>query len=237
MAKKKESPIIKVWIDSKEQKFVKKSKAFFDGKKIPNEIKSLKDGDLSILLKTKDTFVVERKRYDDFAQSYIKKHLQDQAIRMNESYKYYCCIIHGGMNDIYNASQYNPSLKRIKQSSIIQMYQKMEMVYKLPCFFVDNDVQYFNKVMELSTMLVKAHGIHTLVKSNIKIKEHPELSILMAGNDIGEKTAKLLLSEFGSPQNVLNASRDELLDINGIGDVTVSKIKQLKEVFENGSQI
>lgn len=235
MAKKKTYPIIKVWIDSKEQKFVKKSKTFFDNKNIANEIKSLKDGDLSILLQTKDVFVVERKRYDDFAQSYIKKHIQDQAIRMNENCKYYCCIVHGGMEDIYNASRYNPSLKKIKQSSITKMHQKLEMVYKLPCFFVDNDVQYFNKVLELSQMLAKAHGTHTLVKSGIKIQEHPDLSILMSGNDIGEKTAKLLLSEFGSPKNVLNASRDDLIAINGIGDITVSKIKQLKEVFENGS--
>ena len=79
--KKKINPILKVWIDSKEQKFVKKSKMFFDNKKIPNEVKSLEDGDLKILLQTKEVFLIERKRYDDFAKSYIKKHLQDQAIR------------------------------------------------------------------------------------------------------------------------------------------------------------
>lgn len=237
MAKKETSPIIKVWIDSKEQDFVKKSKLFFDNKKIPNEIKSLKDGDLSILLRTKEVFVVERKRYDDFVQSYIKKHLQDQAIRMNQNYQYYCCIVHGGMEDVYRAAKYNPSLKRIKQSSVTQMHQKLELIYKLPCFFVDNDAQYFNKIIELSKMLVKSHGVHTLAKTSVQVKEHPELSILMVGNDIGEKTAKLLLSEFKTPQNVFNASREELLQVNGVGDVTVSKIKQLKEVFENGSKV
>ncbi len=235
--KKKINPILKVWIDSKEQKFVKKSKMFFDNKKIPNEVKSLEDGDLKILLQTKEVFLIERKRYDDFAKSYIKKHLQDQAIRMNNQYKYYCCIIHGDMGDIRRAAQYDPALKRIKQSSIQQMYQKMELIYKCPCFFVENDAQYFNKVMELSNMLAKANGINTIVKTSVQVKEHPELSFLMVGNDIGEKTAKLLINEFGSPKGVFEASRDELKNVSGVGDITVSNIKELKEVFEHGKKV
>lgn len=236
MAKKKKT-IIKVWIDSKEKDFVKKSKMFFDNKKIPNEVKSLEDGDLKVLLSSKDIFLIERKRYDDFAKSYIKKHLQDQAIRMNDKYKYYCCIVHGDMGDIRRAANYDPALKRIKQHSITQMHQKMELIYKCPCFFVSNDVQYFNKVIELSNMLVKANGINTIVKSSVRIEEHPELSILMAGTDIGEKTAQLLIDEFGSPKEALDASREELLNIDGIGDATVSKIKELKGVFENGPKV
>lgn len=237
MAKKKSNPIIKVWIDSKEKAFVKKSKMFFDNKKIPNEVKSLEDGDIKVLLQTKEIFLIERKRYDDFAKSYIKKHLQDQAIRMNNQYKYYCCIIHGDMSDIRRAAQYDPALKRIKDSSIQQMYQKMELIYKCPCFFVKNEVQYFNKIMELSKMLVKANGMNTIIKTSVQVKEHPELSFLMVGNDIGEKTAKLLINEFGSPQKVFEASRDDLKKISGIGDITISRIKELKEVFENGKEV
>ena len=59
----------------------------------------------------------------------------------------------------------------------------------------------------------------------------------MVGAKIGEKTARLLLSEFGSPQNVLNASRDDLSQVSGVGDVTIAEIKKLKEVFENGEEI
>ena len=234
---RKKNAIIRVWIDSKEQNFVKKSKIFFDNKKIQNEIKSLQEGDLKILLQTGDFFIVERKRYDDFAQSYIKKHIQDQAIRMNENYKYYCCIIHGDMSDIKRASAYNPALSKIKDSSIKKMHQKMELVYKLPCFFVKNDVQYFNKVVELSEMLVKSKGINKIVKTQVSIEDNTPLSILMAKNDIGQKTAQLLLSEFGSPKNVFEASREDLLKINGIGDITITKIKELKEAYEYGKKV
>lgn len=235
MAKKKKSnPITKVFIDTKEQSFVKKSKLFFDNKHIHNEEKSLDDGDLKILLQTKKFFTVERKRYDDFASSYIKKHLQDQAVRMNENCEFYCVIVHGSMDDIYNAARFNPGLKKINERSIQKMHQKMEIVYKCPCFFVDNATQYFNKVIELSNMLVKAES--HIVKSSITVKENPDLSMLMAGGGIGQGIAELLIDEFGSPQNALYASREELLAVNGIGDSTVARIKELKDVWENGAK-
>lgn len=234
MAKKANS-ILHVSIDSKEQKFVKKSQAFFDKKGIKNTVKPLTEGDLRITLKGNKKFIVERKRYDDFASSYVTNHIQDQAIRMNEKYDYYCCIVHGSMSDIYKAANYNPALKRIKEPTIHKMHQKLELIYKLPCFFVEKDVQYFTKIMELSDMIVKSDSIN-LVKTNATIKEYPELSFLMVGSSIGEKTARKLINEFESPQNVFNASRNELLKVDGVGDTTIAKIKELKEVFENGQK-
>lgn len=234
MAKKSNS-ILHVSIDAKEQSFVKKSQFFFTSKNIKNTVKSLDDGDLRLTLKGNKKFIVERKRYDDFASSYITNHLQDQAIRMNENYDYYACIIHGGMEDIYKAANYNPALKRIKKPAIDKMYERMELIYKLPCFFVENDVQYFQKVIELANIIVKADNIN-IVKTNATIKDYPELSILMAGAHIGEKTARALINEFDSPKGVLYASRDELLNVKGVGDGTIAEIKKLKEVFENGQK-
>lgn len=238
MAKKKNGSIIKVFIDTAEKSFVKKSQMFFKNKGIYYEKKALEDGDLKILLKTKEFFTVERKRYDDFVSSYIGKerHLQDQAIRMNQNCQHYCCIIHGSFDDVKKASYYNPSLKRVKESTVTKIYQKMEMIYKLPCFFVETDAQYFNKVIELSDMLVKAHGTNIIAKSTIGIEDRVDLAFLMCGKNIGEGTARLLLKEFGTPHDVMYASRDELLDIKGVGEGTVLKIKELREAFENGEQ-
>ena len=236
MAKKKSNNIAHAFIDSKEQSFVKKSQAFFDKKGIENEVKALRDGDLKLLLSNGKEFIVERKRYDDFVASYINNHLQDQAIRLNKNYPYYCCIIHGDMNDIYKAANYNPALKRIKPDSVNKMYETLELVYKLPCFFVKNEARYFNKIISLSNRIIKTDNVN-LVKTNAKINNQPELSLLMVAGGIGEKTARLLLNEFGSPQNVLNASPEDLLQVSGVGEVTVDEIKKLKEVFENGNEL
>lgn len=236
MAKKKNNPIVHAIIDSKEQSFVKKSQAFFNKKGIENEVKALSDGDLKLVLSNGKEFIVERKRYDDFVASYINNHLQDQAIRMNNNYPYYCCIIHGDMSDIYRAANYNPSLKRIKPGSVNKMYETLELVYKLPCFFVKNEARYFNKVISLSNRIIKTDNVN-LVKTNAKMNNQPELSLLMVADGIGEKTARLLLSEFGSPQNVLNASPDDLLQVSGVGEATVDEVKKLREVFENGNDV
>ena len=232
--RKKKKSITKVFIDSKEQSFVKKSKLFFDNKGIYNEERALDDGDLKILLTTKKFVVVERKRYDEFASSYIKKHLQDQAIRMNNNCDFYAIIIHGGMDDIYRARQFNPQLKHVNEKTVEKMYQKLELIYNCPCFFVENDVKYFNKIMELADMLVKAEGNSHIVKTSVTIKEHPELSMLMAKEGIGANIAQVLIEKFGSPKDVLYADREDLLAIDGVGDSTITKIKELKEIFENG---
>ena len=233
---KKSNPITQAIIDSKEQSFVKKSQVFFDKKGIENEVKALSDGDLKLVLSNDKEFVVERKRYDDFVASYINNHLQDQAIRMNNNYPYYCCIIHGDMSDVRRAANYNPALKRINQSSVNKMHETIELIYKLPCFFVKSEKQYFSKVISLSNRIVKSDNVN-LVKTNVQINNQPELSLLMVAGGIGEKTARLLLNEFGSPQNVLNATPENLLQVNGVGKVTVNEVKKLKEVFENGNDV
>ena len=236
MAKKKSNPIVHAIIDSKEQSFVKKSQAFFDKKGIENEVRALSDGDLKLLLSNGKEFIVERKQYDDFVASYINNHLQDQAIRLNKNYPYYCCIIHGDFSDVRRAANYNPALKRINQSSANKMHETLELIYKLPCFFVKSEAQYFNKAMSLSNRIVKSDNVN-LVKTNAKINNQPELSLLMVAEGIGEKTARLLLDEFGSPQNVLNASSEDLLQVSGVGKVTVAEVKKLKEVFKNGNNL
>ena len=232
---KKTNPIVRAIIDTKEQSFIKKSQAFFNKKGIKNETKALSDGDLKLVLSNGKEFIIERKRYDDFVASYINNHLQDQAIRLNNNYPYYCCIIHGDMNDIYRAANYNLALKKINQHSVEKMHETLELIFKLPCFFVD-EAQYFKKVISLANRIIKSDNIN-LVKANAKINDYPELSILMVAGGIGEKTARLLLSEFGSPQNVLNASREDLLQVSGVGKVTVAEVKKLKEVFENGNDV
>lgn len=234
---KKSNAVLHVSIDSLEpEDFKKKANIFFKNKGIQHAVKRLDEGDLRLTLKGNKKFIVERKRYDDFASSYIKNHLQDQAIRMNKNYDYYCCIIHGDMQDIYRAANFNPALKRIKQPAIEKMHNKMEVVYKLPCFFVENEAQYFNKVLALAETIVKSDKAN-VVKTKMTLKDEPDVNMLMVGNNIGEKTAKRLLMEFESPKGVFDASREELLAVQDVGDATIASIKMLKEVFENGKKI
>lgn len=114
------------------------------------------------------------------------------------------------------------------------MAAKLEILYKLPIIWVDNEAQYFKKIMDLAEMIVKEGGAKVKSKSSVTIKNRPDVHILTAASNIGDKTALMLLKKFGTPKNVLNASREELLEIKGVGDGTVSDIKNLKTLFEDG---
>jgi Fanconi anemia group M protein len=226
----KNNDIIKVFVDSREQKVGKQSVVFFNNQNIMAEEHANKDGDLLFILKDGVKLYIERKSYSDFASSYIKGHIQDQAIRLSE-YPLYACIVHGNINDLKKVS----ALRRLQQSSIDKMTHNLMLFYHLPIFFVDNVVQYLKLSLELAQSVVKHKGQNIeALRLGSGFKNRPDISILSAQNSIGYKTSDMLLKEFGSPQAVLNASRKDLLKIKGVGDSTISKIKELKDVYENG---
>jgi len=227
--------ITQVFVDSKEQKMIKKTMAFFNTKGIPVKEKTLGDyGDLAVMLSSHQILNIERKTIADFCSSYMTGHIQDQAVRMNKASYNYCCIVYGSIHDLQRISKAYPALKKIKQKSIDKMAAKLEILYGLPVFFVDTEAQYFNKIIELAEIVHKSANKKVMVKSKVTIKDRPDINFLTIAPRIGEKKAKILLNEFHSPQAVLNASREELLSINGIGDAIISDIKQLKKVFEKG---
>ena len=109
------------------------------------------------------------------------------------------------------------------------------LFYKLPIFFTDDDTQYFKLSLLIAETVGKHHGqaLESMKLTN-GLQDRPDISILMAQKDIGIKKAEMLLDKFGSPAGVLNAPRDELLEIKGVGDAMVASIQELKNVFNNG---
>ena len=228
---KKQSYISKVLVDSKEKKMVNKSLAFFKGQGLLAEKNSNKDGDLVFILKNGEKVYIERKSYTDFVSSYIKdKHIQDQAIRLSQ-YDYYACIVHGSPLDLKRVK----SLSRLNKDSVDKITANLMLFYKLPIFFVDNENQYLRLSLLVANTVAKHHGqeLSSITLDN-KFKTRPDISILAAQENIGYQKAKMLLDEFGSPSAVLNASREDLLQIKGVGNAMVANIKELKDVYENG---
>lgn len=227
--------IIRAYVDTREQKFVKKTVAFFKTKGIEVEPKSLGDyGDVSILLKNSEWLSIERKSFPDFVTSYISNHLQDQCVRMIGSSNYPCIIVHGSINDLKSVYHKYPALRRIKQQSINKMVRNIQMNYRVPVFFVENETQYFLEIMGIVETICEKGGDILNKKPNINIKNRPDLEIVMSVNRIGEKTALALLKEFKTPEKVFNASRKDLLKISGIGDATIADIKEWRRIYYEG---
>lgn len=222
--------IIKVLVDTREQQLLNKSLIFFKQQGIPAEENANKDGDLVFILKDSTPVFIERKTICDFCQSYNSGHLQEQCIRLNEK-DFACIIVYGNIHQCRNI----PTLRHINQNSVNKMTTNIMMLYKIPVFFVDNEVSYFKLCLTIVSSISKNKDRSLdVIRTHAKIQSRPDISILTSGNNIGAKKAQLLLDEFGSPKSVLEASRSELLAIKGVGDAMVADIQQLKDAFENG---
>jgi len=227
--------IVKVYVDKKELDMKKKTIAFFKNKGIETEERLLGDyGDVALLLTNKQFLNIERKTFSDFVTSYINGHIQDQCERMNNVSNNYCTIVYGSLDDLYWLAKKRPAIKHIKQSSIDKMTRTLEMVYKCPVFFVPNEAQYFQEIMNIAETINKQNKESLKTKTNVRMKNRTDVNLLMQGNKIGQKTALLLLKEFKTPEKVLTASREELKKVNGVGDKTVGDIKELSKVFYEG---
>ena len=96
-------------------------------------------------------------------------------------------------------------------------------------------IQYLKLALNIAETVGKHHGqeIETISLGDT-IKARPDIKILTAQDNIGIQKAKLLLNNFKSPEAVLNASREDLLKIKGVGDSMVANIKELKYIYEHG---
>ncbi len=230
----KNNDILKVFVDTREQKFVKKTKVFFKSKNIDVEDKPLNDyGDVSILLSNNCWLSVERKSFPDFVTSYISNHLQDQCLRMDKS-DYSCVIVHGSINDLRFVYDKYPALKRIRQPSIDKMVRNIQINYRTPIFFVENETKYFLEIMNIAETICEKGGSFVRSKKKSHIKNRPDLEIIMSINRIGEKTALALLKKFKTPENIFNASRNDLLEVNGVGDSIIADIKEWRKIYYEG---
>lgn len=224
--------IIKVLVDSREQKFLNKSLIFFEKQGIPAEENANYDGDLVFILKDSTPIFIERKSMCDFCQSYSSGHLQEQCIRLGEK-DFACVIVHGNIHQCRNI----PTLKHINQTSVDKMTTNIMMLYKIPVFFVDNEVAYFKLCLTIVGAILKNKDKSLdVIRAHATIQSRPDLSILTSASNIGAKKAQLLIDAFGSPKAVFDASRSELLAVKGVGDAMVADIQKLKDAFENGVQ-
>lgn len=227
MAKK---DIIKVLVDSREKKVLDKSLIFFQKQGIPAEKNTNKDGDLVFVLKDTTPVFIERKSFCDFCQSYNSGHLQEQCIRLSQK-DFACVIVHGNIHQCRNV----PTLKHINKTSVDKMTTNIMMLYKIPVFFVDNELSYLKLCLTIVESISKNKDKSLdIIHTSPNIQSRPDLSILTSQPNIGYKKAQLLLDTFGSPKAVFEATRNELLSVKGIGDGMVADIQQLKDAFENG---
>ena len=181
------------------------------------EIKQLPVGDYIL----SERLAVERKRADDFIGSIIRKRLFDQAKRLKDAYELAMIVIEDrglfsrniDRRAVYGAIAF---LLLDYNITVVRTYGIEETANLL---FALASREQFKKKKEIS-LRGKKPNMNLHEKQQFIVEGLPNVSAVLA---------KRLLNHFGSVKNVINATIEDLKEVEGIGD---KKAEAIKEVIE-----
>ncbi|MCW5589030.1 MAG: hypothetical protein KIT27_05130 [Legionellales bacterium] len=165
-----------------------------------------------------DTILFERKTLRDYAQSIIDGRLFSQAQRLAQSKKRGIFIIEG------SASQLNEIgvSREAMQGALISV----SVILGIPVLRSQTPLETAKLMLYTAK---QAHSISNLAYASKvrrpKGKKKLQLHILQSLPSIGPKRAEQLLASFGSVENVITASIEDLQLMAGIGKKTAEKIQ------------
>jgi DNA excision repair protein ERCC-4 len=180
------------------------------------EMRQLKYGDYHIYPDT----VVERKTTRDFCLSIIDGRLFNQAFRLAQLDENPLIIIEGEHFLDHDID--------IKLSAVRGALISLAQTYRIPVLRTHDETDTAWHLAQLYMQrerIGKNRGVLTGHKPQRLDTKKQRLLCTLPG--IGTKMAKTLLEEFDSVSNVINASRDELLKVPGMGDKTIDRMQQV----------
>ncbi len=169
------------------------------------------------------TVGIERKVQSDFLNSIIDRRIIQQLMYLKENFTIPLLIIEGSEN-IYTLRNFHPNAVRGMLASIAIDFQ-------IPIIHTKNLGDTAALLEVIARRLEKPRSQLSLLKKRkpATLKEQQEY-IVESLPLIGPQMAKELLKSFKSVKNVFNASEDDLLKINKMGE---KKVEKLKEVVNN----
>ncbi len=164
---------------------------------------------------------VELKKVPDFVDSLIDGRLLEQVRELRNNFEKAVLVIEGE-EDMY-------SLRKVHANALRGLLASIVLDFNVPVLYTKNprDTAGLLAVMAKREQ-EKGSEISLHDKKPQTLKEQQEFFIAALPN-IGMVTARTLLNYFGSIKAVVNASREEMMKLEGVGEKTAEK---LKEVFE-----
>jgi ERCC4-type nuclease len=178
------------------------------------EFKELKVGDYIV-----QNVVIERKTVNDFLNSMINHRLIKQIEELKQ-YENKLLIIEG----ISEQELYSDEKSGINSNAIRGFLLSILLKHKIPIIFTKNSED------SAKFMAVLSRKKETEINLNAKKKtlnKKEQLQFIIEGfPGVGPKKAKKLLKKFGTIQNIILASTDDLKEILGI------KAEKIREIME-----
>ncbi len=197
-------------------------------RKIDIETKQLIVGDF--IIQSKDlnnkivTVGIEKKTQSDFLNSIIDKRILQQLISLKENFDIPILLIEGSEN-IYELRNFHPN-------SIRGMLASIAIDYQIPIIFTKNIRDTVSLISVIAKRLERPiRNINLLNKRKpLTLREQQEF-IVGSLPGIGPTIAKSLLEKFGSIENIVNAKKEELMEVEKIGKKKAEEIKNLLNAY------
>lgn len=218
---KKEQPILQdyeseeqpvITVDYREKGSLVMKALLKEGVKL--DLKQLAVGDYHIT----DDIVVEYKNVKDFVDSIIDGRLLSQLSELRTKYK--PILIIEGQEDLYAQRRVSPAAIRGMMATIISSYH-------IPLLRTTSPADTAGVLLALAKRTQsseKQYNPHTSKPWSLQEQQEYVISSLPG---IGPKLAKPLLEKFGSVSSVMNASVEDLQEIDLIGEKKAKSIREL----------
>ncbi|MBP1910691.1 DEAD/DEAH box helicase [Methanolobus bombayensis] len=179
-------------------------------------VKTLEVGDYIL----SDRIAVERKETQDFVGSLIDKKLFEQVANLSRAYEKPILIIEG--ESLFTCRGINPNAIHGTLSSIALDFGVSIFYTRDPEDTAALLQQIAKREQTDEKREVNMHG----KKAAAMLPQQQEY-VVSSISDIGPKAARNLLKHFGSVENVMKASYEELLEVNNVGPKTAAKIREI----------
>lgn len=169
------------------------------------------------------TVGVERKTINDFLNSIIDRRIISQLIGLKKHFDTPLLIIEGEEN-IYQVRNFHPNAIRGMMASIA-------IDFNIPILYTRNNKDTANLLAIIAKRLEKPRSLPSLLKKRkpLTLKQQQEF-LIESLPGIGPTISKSLLNKFKTIKKIINATEEELKEVEKLGP---KKIGNLKKVLEN----
>ena len=164
-----------------------------------------------------DRTVIERKTRSDFESSVIDGRLFDQLSRLSSSYSRVILVVEG-----------TESSGTLQKASLLGAYSSVLTDYGAGIFFTRSPESTSELIYAIAKheQLMEKRPLRISGKPKGKTLSKNQIAIVEMLPLVGPKMARTLLENFGTVENLFNASEEDLLQIEGLGKKKANVIRR-----------
>ena len=162
--------------------------------------------------------LIERKTATDFAQSLIDGRLFSQAKRLADSQFRAACLLEGGCAEWLGLG--------VSREAIQGALVTLMLIFDIPVFRSSGPAESARMIFYIGSQMARLRdpGYVPYRQAKAKRKKEQQIRILRSFPGVGPDRAKALLDRFKTVRACLNASRNDLMDVKGVGPRTAAAI-------------